>query len=147
MRGRPSNRVIATTRSKARTINNVRQLFALTAERRETLKQFYAEQAGFFMEQLAKPAGGAAALHIAVTGEGRVETKLAGVDGAHAAVLLAELDRVRAQLVQYLAHEAPELVEKINQVEPDQETAGNVVPLHKAADGEALGQAIALRRR
>lgn len=126
-------------------MNNVRQLFALNAERRETLKQFYAEQAGFFMEQIANPAGGAAALSIAVTGEGKVETKLAGVEGAHAAVLLAELDQVRAQLVQYLADEAPELLEKINPVESDQERAGNVVQLRKAADREAPGQVIELR--
>lgn len=115
-------------------MNNVRNLFALNAERRETLKQFYAEQAGFFMEQIANPAGGAAALTIAVTGESQVVTKLAGVDGAHAAVLLAELDQVRAQLVQYLADEAPELLEKITGAD---ELPANVVPLRKGTDGSA----------
>lgn len=128
-------------------MNNVRQLFALNAERRETLKQFYADQAGFFMEQIANPAGGAAALTIAVTGESQVVTKLAGVDGAHAAVLLAEMDQVRAQLVQYLADEAPELLEKINQVESGQEQAGNVAPLRNGGHRDALAQVIALRTK
>lgn len=126
-------------------MNNVRNLFALNAERRASLKQFYADQASFYLDQVNRPEGGAAALHIAVTGECKVETKLAGVDGAHAAVLLAELDQVRAQLVQYLADEAPELLEKINQVESGQNQAGNVVPLRKVAESEVPGQVIALR--
>ena len=125
-------------------MNNVRQLFTLNAERRETLKHFYADQATFFMQQIANPAGGAAALSIAVTGESQVVTKLAGVDAAHAAVLLAELDTMRAQLVQFITEQAPELLEKVSQVEPRQAKAANVVPLRKAADFD--GQVIALRR-
>lgn len=119
-------------------MNNVRNLFALNTDRRDTLKHFYADQASFFMDQLANPAGGAAALSIAVTGDSRVVTKLAGVDAAHAAVLLAELDQVRAQLVQFVTEQAPELLEKIN--EPEQ---ANVVQLRKAADRSA--QLIGLR--
>jgi len=124
-------------------MSNVRNLFALNAERRETLKHFYADQATFFMQQIANPAGGAAALSIAVTGESQVVTKLAGVDAAHAAVLLAELDTMRAQLVQFITEQAPELLEKVNQAEPRQVKAANVVPLRKAADLD--GQVIALR--
>jgi len=123
-------------------MNNVRNLFALNAERRETLKHFYAEQATFFMQQIANPAGGAAALSIAVTGESQVVTKLAGVDAAHAAVLLAELDTMRAQLVQFITEQAPELLEKVNQAEPRQVKAANVVPL-RTADRDA--EVIALR--
>lgn len=124
-------------------MSNVRNLFALNAERRETLKHFYADQATFFMQEIANPAGGAAALSIAVTGESQVVTKLAGVDAAHAAVLLAELDTMRAQLVQFITEQAPELLEKVNQVEHSAK-AGNVMPLRKAADRD--GQLIALRR-
>lgn len=124
-------------------MSNVRNLFALNAERRETLKHFYADQATFFMQQIANPAGGAAALSIAVTGESQVVTKLAAVDAAHAAVLLAELDTMRAQLVQFISEQAPELLEKVNQVEPDRASAANVVPLHQAA--ERVSQVIALR--
>ena len=124
-------------------MSNVRNLFALNAERRETLKHFYAEQATFFMQQIANPAGGAAALSIAVTGESQVVTKLAGVDAAHAAVLLAELDTMRAQLVQFITEQAPELLEKVNQAEPRQVKAANVVPLRKAAEG--VSRVIALR--
>lgn len=124
-------------------MSNVRNLFALNAERRETLKHFYADQATFFMQQIANPAGGAAALSIAVTGESQVVTKLAAVDAAHAAVLLAELDTMRAQLVQFITEQAPELLEKVNQVEPDRASAANVVQLRKAADIEA--KVIALR--
>lgn len=91
------------------------------------------------MDQLANPAGGAAALSIAVTGESQVVSRLAGVDAAHAAVLLAELDRVRAQLVQFIADQAPELLEKINGAEQT-----NVVQLRKAGDTDA--QVIELRR-
>lgn len=119
-------------------MSNVRNLFALNPERRETLKHFYADQATFFMQQIANPAGGAAALSIAVTGESRVVTKLAGVDAAHAAILLAELDTIRAQLVQFISEQAPELLEKVNQVEPDQARTSRVVPLRKAADRDAL---------
>jgi hypothetical protein len=110
-------------------MNNVRQLFALNAERRETLKQFYADQARFFMHQIANPAGGAAALSIAVTGESQVVTKLASVDAAHAAVLLVELDSIRAKLVQFITDQAPELLEKVNQSEHGQASKSNVVPL------------------
>lgn len=120
-------------------MNNVRQLFTLNAERRETLKHFYAHQATFFMQQIANPAGGAAALSIAVTGDSQVVTKLASVDAAHAAVLLVELDAMRARLVQFITEEAPELLEKIN--EPEQ---ANVVQLRKAVDRDA--QVIALRQ-
>lgn len=95
-------------------MNNVRQLFALNAERRETLKHFYADQATFFMQQISNPAGGAAALSIAVTGDSQVVTKLASVDAAHAAVLLVELDAMRAKLVQFITDEAPELLERSN---------------------------------
>lgn len=125
-------------------MSNVRNLFALNAERRETLKHFYADQATFFMQQIANPAGGAAALSIAVTGESQVVTKLAGVDAAHAAVLLAELDTMRAQLVQFITEQAPELLEKVSQVESLQVKAANVVPLRKVAGSDA--QVIALRR-
>lgn len=125
-------------------MNNVRNLFALNAERRETLKHFYADQATFFMQQIANPAGGAAALSIAVTGDGQVMTKLAGVDAEHAAALLWELDNIRANLVQYVTEQAPELLEKVSQAGTQQAMAANVVPLRKAADGDA--QVIALRR-
>lgn len=119
-------------------MNNVRQLFSLNPERRETLKHFFADQASFYMQQIANPAGGAAALSIAVTGESQVVTKLAGVDAAHAAILLAELDTMRAQLVQFITEQAPELLEKVNQVEPDQVSKSNVVPMRKGPDRAAL---------
>jgi len=125
-------------------MSNVRNLFALNAERRETLKHFYADQATFFMQQIANPAGGAAALSIAVTGESQVVTKLAGVDAVHAAALLAELDSMRAQLVQFITAEAPELLEKVNQIEHKKASCGNVLPLRKVAGGDA--QVIALHR-
>ena len=123
-------------------MNNVRQLFTLNAERRETLKHFYADQATFFMQQIANPAGGAAALSIAVTGDSQVMTKLASVDAAHAAVLLVELDAMRAKLTQFITEEAPELLERVNQVEHQQATRNNVMPLRKAAEHD--GQVIAL---
>ena len=123
-------------------MNNVRQLFTLNAERRETLKHFYADQAAFFMQQIANPAGGAAALSIAVTGDSQVMTKLASVDAAHAAVLLVELDAMRAKLTQFITEEAPELLERVNQVEHQQATRNNVMPLRKAAEHD--GQVIAL---
>jgi len=123
-------------------MNNVRQLFTLNAERRETLKQFYADQASFYMQQIANPAGGAAALSVAVTGDSQVVTKLAGVGAAHAAILLMELDNMRAQLVQFITQQAPELLEKVNQAETS-EKAANVMPLRKAADRDA--KVIALR--
>ena len=123
-------------------MNNVRQLFALNAERRETLKHFYADQATFFMQQIANPAGGAAALSIAVTGESQVVTKLASVDAAHAAVLLVELDAMRAKLTQFITEQAPALLERVNQAEHQQATRANVMPLRKAAERD--GQVIAL---
>jgi len=123
-------------------MNNVLQLFTLNAERRETLKHFYADQATFFMQQIANPAGGAAALSIAVTGDSQVVTKLASVDAAHAAVLLVELDAMRAKLTQFITEEAPELLERVNQVEHQQATRNNVMPLRKAAEHD--GQVIAL---
>lgn len=124
-------------------MNNVRQLFALNAERRETLKHFYADQATFFMQQIANPAGGAAALSIAVTGDNQVVTKLASVDAAHAAVLLVELDAMRAKLIQFITEEAPELLEKVNQAEHEQAKRANVMPLRKAPERDC--QVIALR--
>jgi len=96
-------------------MSNVRNLFALNAERRQELEHFYANQATFYMQQIANPAGGAAALSIAVTGDSQVLTKLAGVDAVHAAVLLSELDAVRAKLVQFMIEQAPDLLEKINE--------------------------------
>lgn len=125
-------------------MNNVRNLFALNAQRRETLKHFYADQATFFMQQIANPAGGAAALSIAVTGDGQVMTKLAGVDAEHAAALLWELDNIRANLVQYVTEQAPELLEKVNHVEHKKASLANVVPLRKVAGSDA--QVIALCR-
>ncbi len=124
-------------------MSNVRQLFTLNAERRETLKHFYADQATFFMQQIANPAGGAAALSIAVTGDSRVVAKWAGVDAVHAAVLLSELDDIRVQLIQFITEQKPELLELVNQSVHQQATWANVVPLRKAADRD--GQVIALR--
>lgn len=125
-------------------MSNVRNLFnGLNAERRQELEHFYANQATFFMQQIANPAGGAAALSIAVTGDSQVVTKLAGVDAVHAAVLLVELDAMRAQLVQFITEHEPELLEKVNQAEHGQTKAANVVPLRKATDRDA--QVIALR--
>jgi hypothetical protein len=124
-------------------MSNVRNLFALNAERRQELEQFYANQATFFMQQIANPAGGAAALSIAVTGESQVVTKLAGVDAVHAAILLNELDTMRAQLVQFITEQEPELLEKVNQAEHGHSQAANVVPLRKSAVRDA--QVIALR--
>lgn len=125
-------------------MSNVRNLFSLNAERRQELEQFYANQATFFMQQIANPAGGAAALSIAVTGDSRVVTKLAGVDAVHAAILLNELDAMRAQLVQFITEQEPELLETINEANHGKAKAANVVPLRKVADREA--QVIALRQ-
>lgn len=125
-------------------MSTVCNLFALSTERRETLKQFYADQATFFMQQIANPSGGAAALSIAVTGDDQVLTKMASVDAVHAAILVWELDTVRAQLVQFVTENAPELLEKINGAGAQKAKASNVVPLRKVANGDA--QVIALRR-
>lgn len=111
-------------------MSNIHQIHALNPERRETLKHFYAQQANFFMDQIINPAGGAAALSIAVTGDDQVLTRMAGVDAAHAAVLLAEIDRVRAQLCQWVAEQAPELL-----AQPEQQAhgqSGKVVAMHRA---------------
>ena len=95
-------------------MNIVRQLHTLHPERRAALKQFSADQASFWMDQVAKSEGGAAALHIAITGDHRVATKLCAVEPEHAAVLLAELDSVRAKLCKYLADQAPDLPGRVS---------------------------------
>ena len=123
-------------------MSNVRNLFALNAERRQELEQFYANQATFFMQQIANPAGGAAALNIAVTGDSQVVTKLAGVDAVHAAILLNELDAMRAQLVQFITEHEPKLLGTLNEIKHGKANAANVVPLRKAVEREA--QVIAL---
>ncbi len=125
-------------------MSNVRNLFGLNAERRQELEHFYANQATFFMQQIANPAGGAAALSIAVTGDSQVVTKLAGVDAVHAAILLNELDTMRAQLVQFITEQEPALLETLNEIKHGKAEAANVLPLRKAADREA--QVIALRQ-
>jgi hypothetical protein len=111
-------------------MSNVRHLHALHPERRAALKQFFADQAAYYMDLIQDPQGGAAALHIAVTGVSQVATKLAAVDPEHAAVLLAELDRVRADLLQYVQAQAPDLWDRQNGHEGGQ--AGNVVALMPA---------------
>lgn len=127
-------------------MNNVRQLDTLQPERRASLKQFYADPVRFYLDQVNRPEGGAAALHIAVTGEQKMEINMVDVDAAHAAVLLAELDRVRAQLCQFLAEQAPELLEKVNPVQSELEQAGNVALLRKATKGVCLAHVIPLSR-
>lgn len=124
-------------------MNNVRQLFTLKPERCQDLEHFYANQATFFMQQIANPAGGAAALSIAVTGDSQVVTKLAGVDAVHAAILLNELDAMRAQLVQFITEQEPEPLGTLSEIKHGKANAANVVTLRKVAEREA--QVIALR--
>jgi hypothetical protein len=96
------------------------------------------------MQQIANPAGGAAAPSISVTGDSQVLTKLAGVDAVHPAILLNELDAMRAQLVQFITEQEPGLLEKLNEIKHGKANASNVVTLRKAAGRDA--QVIALRR-
>lgn len=109
-------------------MTNVRQLHGLHPERRAALSKFAAEQASFWMDQVARPQGGAAALHMSVTGDQRIQTQFCAVEPEHAAVLLAELDRVRAHLCRYLADQAPELLDRVS-APTDQST--NVMTLRQ----------------
>lgn len=95
-------------------MNNIRQLYALHPERRAALTKFSSDQANFWMRQVVNPEGAAAALNMVVTGDNRIETKLCAVEPEHAAVLLAELDSVRAKLCQFLIDQAPELLDRVS---------------------------------
>lgn len=124
---------------------NVRPIFALNPERRECLQEFYLDQARFFMDQMKAPHGGAAALSVAVTGDDQVVTRMAGVDAAHAAVLLAEIDRVRAQLCKWVAEQAPELLAQPE--ERAQGQYGKVVAMLRAPVSRAEADVVRFQPR
>lgn len=109
-------------------MSNVIALHSLNPERLAALRGFYADLASFYMQQARRPEGGAAALHIAITGKAQVEHRMCAIDAEHAAVLLTELDQVRAKLCEILAENGPSMAFNGDAAA---KSATNVVPLHR----------------
>lgn len=114
-------------------MNNVTRLHAVNPLRAQAVLDFCADQARFFIQRATDPEGPAAALSIAVEGDGRSVIKMTALEVEHAAVLLVNLGEVRATLLKMVASEAPELLEGQNQVHPGQSEASNVFPLRVRA--------------
>lgn len=99
-------------------MSNVLPLFDSRLDRLRELRQWFSEQA-------SEPAGHVAAVSIAITGDGMVNTSGRGIEPEYAAVILEELKGVAARLEAIVAGNAPAPMAKRHQCQ--------VIPLRRSA--------------
>ncbi len=99
-------------------MRNVLPLFDPRRARLAELRQWFTDQA-------QEHAGHVAAVSVAITGNGMVNTSGCGIEPEHAAVLLDELKGVMARLEGILAAESPEPCQARHQCQ--------VIPLRRSA--------------
>lgn len=80
----------------------------------------------WFVEQGMEPAGHVAAVSVAITTDGQINTRGCGIEPEHAAVILDELKGLVARLEVFVADEAPDL---LVQTSSHQALPVNVIPL------------------